>query len=101
MKEMERHGKKIPEPPRILVAWPTHLTRFAGHHSSLYRLRKEGWFYLIFVTICAVSLVASSFVLHTLFAPLSDFVLYTSFDSFWALSTSFSQQRSAVRVCIE
>ncbi|EPB79854.1 WD domain, G-beta repeat protein [Ancylostoma ceylanicum] len=41
VKEMERHGKKIPEPPRILTVWPTHLTRFAGHHSSLYRFRKE------------------------------------------------------------
>ncbi|KIH56592.1 hypothetical protein ANCDUO_13227 [Ancylostoma duodenale] len=41
VKEMERHGKKIPEPPRILAVWPTHLTRFAGHHSSFYRLRKE------------------------------------------------------------
>ncbi|KAK6745026.1 hypothetical protein RB195_011627 [Necator americanus] len=41
VKEMERHGKKVPEPFRNLTVWPTYLTRFAGRHSSLFRLRNE------------------------------------------------------------
>ncbi|PIO70931.1 hypothetical protein TELCIR_07188, partial [Teladorsagia circumcincta] len=39
--EMERHGKKVPEPPHPLAVLPTHLTRFSGNHSRLYRSRKE------------------------------------------------------------
>ncbi|KAK6045159.1 hypothetical protein COOONC_17336 [Cooperia oncophora] len=35
--EMERHGKKVPEPPHTLAVMPTHLTRFSGNHSRLYR----------------------------------------------------------------
>ncbi|KHJ86549.1 WD domain, G-beta repeat protein [Oesophagostomum dentatum] len=41
VKEMERHGKKVPEPPRILPVYPTHLSRFAGNHMNSYRLIKE------------------------------------------------------------
>uniref|UniRef100_A0A158PAG2 GATOR2 complex protein WDR24 n=1 Tax=Angiostrongylus cantonensis TaxID=6313 RepID=A0A158PAG2_ANGCA len=44
-KEMELHGKKVPEPPRSLTVRPTHLTRFVSHYSNLYRLKKGGDFY--------------------------------------------------------
>ncbi|WKY02079.1 hypothetical protein Q1695_015805 [Nippostrongylus brasiliensis] len=39
--EMERHGKKVPEPPRTLALLPTYLTRFSATHSNLHNLRKE------------------------------------------------------------
>ncbi|VDM54093.1 unnamed protein product [Angiostrongylus costaricensis] len=39
-KEMELHGKKVPEPPRSLIVRPTYLTRFVSHCSNLYRLKK-------------------------------------------------------------
>ncbi|XGW13453.1 hypothetical protein V3C99_000072 [Haemonchus contortus] len=38
--EMERHGKKVPEPPHTVAVLPTHLTRFSGNHSSLYETRE-------------------------------------------------------------
>ncbi|KAJ1371670.1 hypothetical protein KIN20_033657 [Parelaphostrongylus tenuis] len=39
-KEMELHGKKVPEPPQELIVRPTHLTRFVSHYSNLYRFKK-------------------------------------------------------------